>query len=193
MFSQTNKTKIKNAAKRTRQHARIVFHKKLSSTEGRLPPQVVFHRRISSTEGCLPSMVVFHRRSSSTYHNTLVDIIFVRATTHCHCSKFFYIFRCRIISCNNSSNRQFCFENFSSETEPENLCGDSTGQSPLFWLHNGGVLSGPGDWKSSSFYIKILFLILIMLFQQPNLSLLHYHIIYWFNFHKNSTRQRLNY
>ena len=29
---------IKNAAKRTRQHARIVFHQKLSSTEGHLPP-----------------------------------------------------------------------------------------------------------------------------------------------------------
>ena len=67
----------KKATKRTRQHARIVFHQKSSSTVGRLPPKVViqpnvifqpkvvFHRKSSSTEGCLPLKVVFHRRLSS--------------------------------------------------------------------------------------------------------------------------------
>ena len=90
---------------RTRQHARIVFHqrcltpkvlfhRRLSSTEGHLPPKVILHRRLSSTKGCLPPKVVFHQRSSSTegclspkavfhqrststYHNTLVDVTFV--------------------------------------------------------------------------------------------------------------------
>ena len=73
----------KNAAKRTRQHARIVFYRKLSSikgclpwkvifhwksssTKGRLPPKVVFHQRFSSTEGCLAPKIVFHQRLSST-------------------------------------------------------------------------------------------------------------------------------
>ena len=102
----------KNTTKRTWQHARIVFHRKSSSTEGYLPPKVVFrgrlsspegrlpqkvffHRWVSSTEGRLPLKVVFHPRSSSTkglltskvvfhrwssftYHNTLVDLLFVR-------------------------------------------------------------------------------------------------------------------
>ena len=31
-----------------------------------------------STEGRLPPKVVIHRRSSSTYHNTLLDLMFVR-------------------------------------------------------------------------------------------------------------------
>ena len=92
------KPKQKNAAKRTRQHARIVFHQKSSSTEcclspkvvfhwrsssteGRLPPKVVFNWRSSSTEGHLPPKVVFLQRSSSTYHNTLVHLIFVRAVS----------------------------------------------------------------------------------------------------------------
>ena len=56
----------KNATKRTRQHARIVFHRRSSSIERCLPPQFVFHRRSSSTEGRLPPMVVFHWRSYST-------------------------------------------------------------------------------------------------------------------------------
>ena len=38
------KKTYKNAAKQTRQHARIIFHQKSSSTEGRLPPQVIFHQ-----------------------------------------------------------------------------------------------------------------------------------------------------
>ena len=46
------KTWNKNAAKRSRQHAR--------SPEGRLPPKVVFQWWWSSTEGCLPLKVVFH-------------------------------------------------------------------------------------------------------------------------------------
>ena len=57
---------------------KVVFRRRLSSTKGRLPPKVVFQRRLSSTEGCLPPKVVFHRRLSTTYHNTLVDLIFVR-------------------------------------------------------------------------------------------------------------------
>ena len=39
---------------------KVIFHQKLSSTEGRLPLKVVFHRWLSSTEGCLPLKVVFH-------------------------------------------------------------------------------------------------------------------------------------
>ena len=58
--------KIKNAAKRTRQHAMNVFHRKSSSTEGRLPLKVIFHQRSSFTEGFLPPKVVFHWRSSFT-------------------------------------------------------------------------------------------------------------------------------
>ena len=91
-----NPVYIKNAKKRTRQHARIilfdqisfckvvlhwrssytkgslppppkvVFHQRSSSTEGRLPPKVAFHRRLSSTQGCLPPKVTFHQKSSST-------------------------------------------------------------------------------------------------------------------------------
>ena len=44
----------KNAAKQTRQHARIVCHRKSSSTKGRPPPKIVFQQRSSSTEGRLP-------------------------------------------------------------------------------------------------------------------------------------------
>ena len=54
----------KNATKRCRQHARI--HRRLSSTEGHLPPKVVLHQKSYSTEGCLPQKVIFHWRSSST-------------------------------------------------------------------------------------------------------------------------------
>ena len=57
---------------------KVVFHRRLSSTKGNLPPKVIFRRRLSSTEGCLPKKDVFHQRSSFTYHNTLVDLIFVR-------------------------------------------------------------------------------------------------------------------
>ena len=73
---------------------KVVFHQRSSSTrssstKGRLPPKVVFHRRSSSTEGrlrpkvvftkgLLPPKVIFHRWSSFTYHNTLVDLLFVR-------------------------------------------------------------------------------------------------------------------
>ena len=69
---------------------KVVLHRRLSSTEGRHPPKVVYHQRWfppygSSTAGCLPLKVilllkvVFHQRLSSTYHNTLVNLIFVRA------------------------------------------------------------------------------------------------------------------
>ena len=73
--------KIRNAAKRSRQHARIyqrssstggqlppkvVFHTKLYSTKGSIPLKVIFHRRLSSTEGCLPPKVLFHLRLCST-------------------------------------------------------------------------------------------------------------------------------
>ena len=57
---------------------KFVFHQRLSSTAGRIRLKVVFHRRSSSTKGLLPSKVVFHRWSSFTYHNTLVDLLFVR-------------------------------------------------------------------------------------------------------------------
>ena len=56
-----------------------VFHWRMSSTECCLSQKVVFHQRSSSTEGCIPTKVVFHLSSSSTYHDTLVDLIFVRA------------------------------------------------------------------------------------------------------------------
>ena len=77
--------KTKNAAKRSRQHARIqqrssygegrlplqlVFLHGLSSTEGGLPPKVIFHWRLSSTKG------VFHRRSSSTEGRLPPKVVF---------------------------------------------------------------------------------------------------------------------
>ena len=48
---------FKNAAKRSRQHARI--QRRSSSTEGPLPLQVVFHRRLSSDKGCLSDLETF--------------------------------------------------------------------------------------------------------------------------------------
>ena len=68
---------------------KVVFHRWVSSTEGRLPPKFVFHQRSSSNKGYLPPKVVFHQRPSSIeghlpskvifhHHNTLVDLIFVR-------------------------------------------------------------------------------------------------------------------
>ena len=109
-------TFLKNAAKWGRQHARSskgrllpkavclcrlssnrgVFHRKLSSSFGRIPQKVFFQQRLSSTDGRLSPKVVFHQRSystegrlpiegrlppkvSSTYHNTLVHLLFVRA------------------------------------------------------------------------------------------------------------------
>ena len=82
-------THPKSSSTKGRLPPRVVFHQGLSSTKGCLSPKVVFHRRSSSTEGVfhqrasstegrLSPKVVFHRRSSSTYHNTLVDLIFVR-------------------------------------------------------------------------------------------------------------------
>ena len=71
----------KNAAKRTRQHARIVFHQRSSSTEGRLPPQVVFHQRLSSTESRLPLKVIFHQRSSSTKGRPPTQVVFHRRSS----------------------------------------------------------------------------------------------------------------
>ena len=95
----------KNAAKSSSTKScfpqKVIFHGRSSSTEGCLPPKVVFHQKVSSTnghlptEGRLPMNVVFQQRSppnegrlppkcifqqrlSSTYHNTLVDLIFVR-------------------------------------------------------------------------------------------------------------------
>ena len=56
----------------------VIFHRRLSSTIGRLPPKVNFHQRSSSTKSRLSPKVVFHQWSSSIYHNTLVDLIFVR-------------------------------------------------------------------------------------------------------------------
>ena len=40
------------------------------------PPTLL--RSWLSIKGCLPPKVIFHWRSSSTYHETLVDLIFVR-------------------------------------------------------------------------------------------------------------------
>ena len=69
----------KNAAKRSRKDARssedhlllkVVFLRRLSSTEGLLPPKVVFHK------GRLPPKVVFHRRSSSTDGNLPPKVVF---------------------------------------------------------------------------------------------------------------------
>ena len=77
----------KNAAKGTRQHARItkshlplkvVFHQRSSSTEGHLPPKVVFHQRSSSPKGCLPPKVFFQRRSSSIQGHLPLKVIFHR-------------------------------------------------------------------------------------------------------------------
>ena len=57
-------TKVKNATKRTIQHARI--NRGSTSTEVCLPSKVVFHPRSSSSECRLPPKVIFHQRSSST-------------------------------------------------------------------------------------------------------------------------------
>ena len=43
-----------------------------------LPTKVVFHRRLSSTKGRLPNIGHLPKKSFSTYPNTLVDLIFVR-------------------------------------------------------------------------------------------------------------------
>ena len=66
----------KNAAKWSRQHARI--QQRSSSAEGRLPLQVVFHHRLSSTKGRLPLKVIFHRRSSSTEGHLPSKVVFYR-------------------------------------------------------------------------------------------------------------------
>ena len=48
-----------------------VFHQRLSSTKGHLPPKVVFHRRLSSTKGCLPPTItpwlILYLWEQSTY------------------------------------------------------------------------------------------------------------------------------
>ena len=84
-------TKVKNATKRTIQHARInrgststkvflpskvVFHPRLSSTQGCLPPKVIFCRRLSFTRGCLPLKVNFHPRLSSTQGHLPLKVVF---------------------------------------------------------------------------------------------------------------------
>ena len=93
--SEASKWKIFLSSTVGRLSPKVVFHQRLSSTKSRLPPKVVFHQRSSSTEGHLQLKVVFHQRASSTkgplplkvifhrwlsftYHNTLVDLIFVR-------------------------------------------------------------------------------------------------------------------
>ena len=48
---------------------KVVFHRR----------KVVYRKRSSSPKGCLPPKIVWHQSLSSTYHNTLVDLIFVRA------------------------------------------------------------------------------------------------------------------
>ena len=83
-WAKNKRHKIKNAAKRSRQHAgkkyrEYVYHQSSSCTEGCLPLKVVFNQRTSSTGGHLTLKVVFHLRSSSTYHNTLIDLVFVRS------------------------------------------------------------------------------------------------------------------
>ena len=45
---------------------KVIFHKRLSSNRGCLPPKVIFHQRSSSNEVCLQMKVVFHRWSSSS-------------------------------------------------------------------------------------------------------------------------------
>ena len=57
--------------------AKVIFHQRLSSSEGCLPPKVVFYLWSSPTKDCLPPKFVLHQRLS-TYHNTLFDLIFVR-------------------------------------------------------------------------------------------------------------------
>ena len=65
---------------------KVVFHQRSSSTkesrlstEDHLTEKVIFHKRLSSTIGRLPTKDIFHQRSSSTYHKPRVDLIFVRA------------------------------------------------------------------------------------------------------------------
>ena len=71
---------LENAAKRSRQHARIQRRsfstERSSSTKCRLPPKIVFPRRSSSTKGHLSPMVVFHRRSSSTKGRLPLRVVF---------------------------------------------------------------------------------------------------------------------
>ena len=52
---------------------KVVFHRRSSYTEGRLPSKIIFHQRLdvirgrlSSNKGCLPPKVVFHQRLFST-------------------------------------------------------------------------------------------------------------------------------
>ena len=57
---------------------KVVFHQRLSSIEGCLPPKVIFHRRSSSTEGPLPAKVLFHRKSSSNEGRLPPQVVFHR-------------------------------------------------------------------------------------------------------------------
>ena len=50
--------------------------KRLSSTQGHIPPKVVFYQRSSSTKGCLPLNVIFHQRSSSTQGHLPPKVVF---------------------------------------------------------------------------------------------------------------------
>ena len=76
---QNSGASIMQRSTKGRLRLKVVFHRWSTSIEGHLPPKVVFHKRSSSTEGCLPPKFVFHLRLSFTYHNSLVDIINVRA------------------------------------------------------------------------------------------------------------------
>ena len=69
----------KNAAKRSRQHARN--QRRSSSTEGCLPPQAVFRRRLSLTKGCPPPNVIFHGRLSSTEGSLAPKVLFHRRSS----------------------------------------------------------------------------------------------------------------
>ena len=121
----------------------VIFHRRLSSTKGRLPKKVVsqqkivFHRRLSSTYhntlvdlifvrtvnipnlSLLPCLeVVFHRRSSSTYHNTLVYIIFMRTVSIPNLNFFL-----THITHTQTEKAIYCCLIITAKLTVENICG----------------------------------------------------------------------
>ena len=107
-----------NATKWTRQHARIVFHQKLSSMKGCLPLKVVFHRRLSSTKSHLPLKVVFHWRLSSIEGRLPQKVVFHRrlsSTEGCLPPKV--VFHRRLSSTEGHLLMKVVFHQRSSSTE----------------------------------------------------------------------------
>ena len=121
---------------------KAVFQQRSSSTEGHLPPKAVFHRRSSSTQGCLPQKAVFHRRPSFTYHNTLVDLIFVKTVNIPNLS----LLPCLEVA----SPIKVVFHRRSSSTEADVLCEKVVTEKKLwkYWSTNVVASWTPG-WQTT--------------------------------------------